>query len=328
MNSANHTAPEERFLILAPTGRDAELTAALADTRKPLSAAQRSEAEEVLARAEQFVAVYHVTLDPPDAELRIEGQPARLQDGQLRFDPGDYAVSARAPGYEEHRSMLRPEAGARAELPIHLVRVPVQVEPPAPPVQQPVPAATRRTPRAPTANRAMVWTGAATLAVGVAADAWSWYAFTVRRARAETLVDASDDDYEQARETWIDARAPLIGATITGAALTTTGVELLVLGAPNERLPWWLAGLSAGVGAGLATWASVDIVQGKCSSDDARLCAMQAQSRERGTLVLAMSAPLFALPLTKLIRSTGGEARHADAQLAALAGGLAVRGRW
>ena len=174
----------------------------------------------------------------------------------------------------------------------------------------------------------MVWTGAATLAVGVAADAWSWYAFTVRRARAETLVDASDDDYEQARETWIDARAPLIGATITGAALTTTGVELLVLGAPNERLPWWLAGLSAGVGAGLATWASVDIVQGKCSSDDARLCAMQAQSRERGTLVLVMSAPLFALPLTKLIRSAGDEARHADVQLTALAGGLAVRGRW
>jgi hypothetical protein len=307
-----------------------ELSAALSDPRKPLSSAQRREVEGVLSRAQQFVAVYQIKLDPPDAELRVENRVVQLEGGQLRLDPGDYVLVARALGYQEYRTNLRAEAGDRGELVMalmsHELVAPRRADASKPPPAAPAPPVTPPPPQRASAN--MLWAGGVTLALGLGAESWAWYAFRVRVSRANTLVDAPEDDYEGERQAWVDARAPLLAATIMGTALTTVGVELMVLGAPNERLPWWVAGVSAAVGTGLATWGLVDIVRGACSSDDVRACAWQSQRRERGTIVLLTSTPLFGIPITKLARSAGSRPDRTQLGLTVTSGGLAMNGRW
>jgi tetratricopeptide (TPR) repeat protein len=306
-----------------------ELGASLADTRKPLSAAQRGEVEGVLARAQQFLAVYRVSLDPPDAELRVDNQVARLEGGELRLDPGEYALVVRALGYQEQRTTLRAEAGTRADLPVVLVSH-AQIEPEAVKAKEPPPSAAQPFAEPPpTAKKtSMLWAGGVALALGIAAESWAWYAFKYRVSRMNALVDAPEEDHTDAQQEWEDARAPLLASAITAAGLTTTGVELMLFAVPNERLPWWLAGVGAASGVGLAAWGLVDVVNGDCENSDERACAWQWQRRERGTLVLLASMPLFALPITKLARSGRSKADRADLRITAMAGGLAWSGRW
>jgi hypothetical protein len=306
-----------------------ELSSALVDTRKPLSPAQRHEVESVLARAQQFLAVYRVRLDPPDAELLVDNQIARLDDGQLRLDAGEYAVTARALGYQEHRSTLRVEAGTRAELPVVLVAHAQLIAEAVQPTDQlpvrvpaPVDASPRRT------KTGMLWAGGTTLALGIAAHSWAWYAFSVRVSLGNTLSNAPEDNYEDERQQWVAARAPLLAAAITGAGLTMAGVELMLFAAPNERLPWWLTGLTAATGVGLATWGLIEVVPNACSNPDVRACVPQNQKRERGTMVLLASAPFFCLPITKLARGPRTSADRADLRLTLAAAGLALNARW
>jgi tetratricopeptide (TPR) repeat protein len=306
-----------------------ELGKSLADTRKALNAAQRREVESVLARAQQFLAVYRVSLDPPDAELRVDSQIARLEGDELRLDPGEYAVVVRALGYQEHRTTLRAEAGTRAALPVVLVShaqiepEPVKAKDPTPAIAQPV---TEAPP--PAKKTSMLWAGGIAFTLGIAAESWAWYAFKFRVSLMNDLVDAPAGDYADEQQEWADARAPLLASAITAAGLTTTGVELMLFAGPNERLPWWLAGFAAASGAGLATWGLVDVVNGECENPDVRACAWQSQRRERGTVVLLASMPLFALPVTKLARSGPRKADRADLRITAMAGGLAWSGRW
>jgi hypothetical protein len=98
----------------------AELEAALADPRKPLTSAQRKEVETVLARAREFVSVYRVRVLPSEAEVFVDGAPAPLDAGQLFLDPGPHTVVVKAPGYQERREDLRAAAGAKDELSIEL----------------------------------------------------------------------------------------------------------------------------------------------------------------------------------------------------------------
>lgn len=306
-----------------------ELGASLADTRKPLNTAQRREVESVLARAQQFLAVYRVSLDPPDAELRVDNQVARLEGGELRLDPGEYALVVRALGYQEQRTTLRAEAGTRADLPMALVSH-AQVEPEPLSAQEQAPSTAQPTTEPPPTARktSMLWAGGIALALGVAAESWAWYAFRVRVSRMHDLVDAPEADHAYEQQQWEDARAPLLASAITAAGLTTTGVELMLFAGPNQRLPWWLAGFAAASGAGLATWGLVDVVNGACESPDVRACAWQSQRRERGTVVLLASVPLFALPVTKLARGGRRNADRADLRITPIAGGLSWSGRW
>src|SRR5690606_22822799 len=94
----------------------AELEAALADGRKPLSNKDRADVQKLLARARQLVAVYQVAIDPPDAEVLVDGDPASLDDGKLYLDPGEHSVVVRAPGYLEERKRLRVDEPTQASL--------------------------------------------------------------------------------------------------------------------------------------------------------------------------------------------------------------------
>src|SRR5690606_27114168 len=76
------------------------------------------------ARARKLVAVYHVSIDPPDAEVLVDGAPASLEQGQLYLDPGEHSVVVRAPGYVEERKELRIAEPEQATLTIRLQTIP------------------------------------------------------------------------------------------------------------------------------------------------------------------------------------------------------------
>jgi hypothetical protein len=149
----------------------AELEAALADPRKPLTAPQRREVEGVLKRAREFISVYRVRVVPEQAQVLVDGQPASLENGALFLDPGPHTVLVTATGYQEQREDLRAAAGSTDELSIEL-RVSAQEEPgPAPEV---APARASTPADAPSASRARrrVWTwvlGGTALAAGTTA---------------------------------------------------------------------------------------------------------------------------------------------------------------
>jgi hypothetical protein len=155
----------------------AELEAALADPRKPLTSAQRKEVETVLARAREFVSVYRVRVFPGAAEVLVDGHPVTLRDGQLFLDPGAHTVLVRASGYQERREDLRAAAGSRDELAIELS---VAEAPPETPAEGEVAVRSERKPAAPAPRKRRIWTwvlggaavaaGGAAIGLGVATD--------------------------------------------------------------------------------------------------------------------------------------------------------------
>jgi tetratricopeptide (TPR) repeat protein len=147
----------------------AELEAALADPRKPLTSVQRKEVETVLTRAREFVSVYRVRVVPGQAEVLVDGHPVTLNDGQLFLDPGAHTVVVRASGYEERREDLRAAAGARDELAIELS---VAGPPPDAPPAAETAARAEPAPAAPPGRKRWIWTwalGSAAVAAGAAA---------------------------------------------------------------------------------------------------------------------------------------------------------------
>jgi hypothetical protein len=178
----------------------AELEAALADPRKPLTPKLRSEAEDVLRRAREFVSVYRVRVAPNDAEVVVDGRAVKLGDGQLLLDPGAHTVVVRAPGYREREAQLRAAAGVKEEMTIELsVAGPPESETPAPPsavVAEPAPASAPVAPvdtHAPQRRRVWTWVlGAGAVAGGVAA--LSVGLATKSKSRALRHCEANDGD--------------------------------------------------------------------------------------------------------------------------------------
>jgi hypothetical protein len=78
-----------------------ELSAALADKRKPLEGEMRGKVEALLDKARKFVGEVRVELDPKDAALLVDGKPAVFEpDGSLLLDAGTHVFSATAPKHK------------------------------------------------------------------------------------------------------------------------------------------------------------------------------------------------------------------------------------
>lgn len=130
----------------------------------------------------------------------------------------------------------------------------------------------------------------ATLTAGAASMVASWAVYG-RRSRLgdDLLVDLGDARHQQ----WLDMRAPMLGAGVTGATLSSVGLALLA-----PRLPRWLVATFAGLGAALAVWGAVDISRGgACDAAGLPLCVDQAQQRDRGALLLMTGLPWVATPV-------------------------------
>jgi hypothetical protein len=74
-----------------------ELEAALAETRNPLTDAQRSEVEGTLAKARRYVGSVVLGAEPAQAAILVDGQP--VQAGKLMLDAGEHVFRASASGY-------------------------------------------------------------------------------------------------------------------------------------------------------------------------------------------------------------------------------------
>lgn len=97
-----------------------DLTAALESKVKPLTAAQRTDAQRILARTSTFIARVHVSVEPSDADVSIDGKAGVIEDGALLLDPGVHDLVARASGYETANQRLDAEPGDKREIQIEL----------------------------------------------------------------------------------------------------------------------------------------------------------------------------------------------------------------
>jgi tetratricopeptide (TPR) repeat protein len=123
-----------------------QLQAALEDARRPLTEAQRQQAEQVIRDAKGFVSTYRVALDPPGATLHVDGREVELDSSRtLLLNSGVHEILVAAEGHEEQRRTLRAEPGAAEELRIHLRPLHPVAEAPAAPGPTAATSASRST---------------------------------------------------------------------------------------------------------------------------------------------------------------------------------------
>jgi hypothetical protein len=102
------------------------LSAALVDTRKPLSAEQRNHAQGLLERSRMFVDIYTFKISPPDARVLIDGRAAEAEpDGTVLLGFGPHNVEASKSGYVLRTLPLNVRGGERKELAMTLEKKPV-----------------------------------------------------------------------------------------------------------------------------------------------------------------------------------------------------------
>ena len=102
-----------------------ELTAALEDTRNPLTPKQRGDVEKTLEKAKRFIGQLVLETQPPDASIVLDGRPATGRKWTL--DAGDHMVAASAPGYRS--SDLRVSVAGGKDTHTRLQLTPVEVAP-------------------------------------------------------------------------------------------------------------------------------------------------------------------------------------------------------
>jgi len=98
------------------------LSQALAETRRPLTNAQRAQTRALLARAREFVARIVVHVSPDDALLTLDGVPIELTDGELDVDAGSYTLVAQCEGCQPETAHIRVLAGESREITLSVTR--------------------------------------------------------------------------------------------------------------------------------------------------------------------------------------------------------------
>jgi hypothetical protein len=100
--------------------------AALTSGVRPLDQTMRKEVEQALARAESYTGYLHLTLNPTNGTIKIDGQPTTpAADGTIWLDIGDHELVFEAAGYQSQRQTVSIAGGERAELALTLALAPV-----------------------------------------------------------------------------------------------------------------------------------------------------------------------------------------------------------
>jgi hypothetical protein len=82
--------------------------AALASIERPLTNEMRAEVTRLLAQARAFITHVKLSLEPPNAEVRVDTHPARRDaSGELLLDPGTHELSFEAHDYETTTRSIR-----------------------------------------------------------------------------------------------------------------------------------------------------------------------------------------------------------------------------
>lgn len=149
--------------------------------------------EDGQRKAIPHVAKLSLAVDPPDAEVIIDGKAigpvARVYT--LFFEPGLHTVRARAPGREDAFQSLRAVAKAEHEISLHLPRASVDISERAAP-RTPAPTSSASTARAQAPGPSASWPGTLRIAgIGLTTATASIGALFMLRARA---ADGDLDD--------------------------------------------------------------------------------------------------------------------------------------
>jgi hypothetical protein len=215
------------------------LSAALGETRRPLTDEQRQQVQGLLARAETFVGRFTPRLEPADALVLVDGRSAvREPDGSLLVAFGHHRITARCSRCTPPEKEVEVEVlgGERKELQLDLaVAVPPTATGSGPSrdaggspsliVDHPDAGAGRRT--------AAVWWGGASAAalVGTAASAVWWG----NRAHELDTCHAAQDRCKN-ESTLATERGVAIGLTVgLGAAAVASGIVAAVLWPQSDR---------------------------------------------------------------------------------------------
>ncbi len=100
----------------------------------PLTDARRLEVQDVLLpQALEHVGEFTLQLQPAEAGVTIDGNPANVHEGSLLLPVGSHTLRVRSPGYRDHEQTLDVRPRAREPLRVVLERDPSQPEPPPTP---------------------------------------------------------------------------------------------------------------------------------------------------------------------------------------------------
>jgi hypothetical protein len=202
----------------------AELEAALADPRQPLSPEQRAEASAVLARARRYVGSVRLDVVPKQATVSIDGRVAPQRE--LVLNVGTYRVGAKAPGYEHAATSLSVEGGQSKLVRLELTPLATAGE------RDSDPGATQRL-----LGWSAVGAGGAALAVGVVFELQRASALRERDAICPSSVDCEPGSQRRVDRLSDQARTAAtveVVGLVAGAALVAGGVALLLTASESE----------------------------------------------------------------------------------------------
>jgi hypothetical protein len=117
-----------------------QLGGALNETHQALTDALRKDCEELYRKSRAFVAAYDLSVEPAQANVRIDGAAPLLDhDNHVLVPLGEHTLHVSAPGYLDENTKLSVQGGEQAALHVTLRKPPVATaavaapEPPANP---------------------------------------------------------------------------------------------------------------------------------------------------------------------------------------------------
>ena len=214
------------------------LRAALADKRRPLTDRQREEVEQTLERAKLFVGHVLVDLNPPSAQLLINGRvTAPEPDGTYMVDSGFVDMEASSPGYVSASRRIRIAGGEQQQVSLRLASPPEPVADRPSVAPAPAPSSPSFHAEAPAGSALTPWkwvAGAgAVVALGTGGTLLAMQkleAPAYERECNEATVAAPDCEERHSRLGGTLWYGSVIGLSV-GAALTALSVTLFVLDA-------------------------------------------------------------------------------------------------
>lgn len=238
-----------------------ELEGALRDPNKPLAGEMRTQVEQLITKAREFVGRVTLESEPPEAKLLIDGrEPLREADGAVLLDVGTHVISASFDGYKPTNLRISVEGGGQQSVRVPLEPLlaiaavpaidpmhppPATVKPAEPPPPAAVPVKPAPAPRESSSLGTVAWVA---LGAGAAFGITSGVLWLVGSGKYDKLEEScgnacSDDEIADSGIKGLDLMTSVsLGLAIAGGA-TSALLFAIQVGSADEA-PTVEAGLS------------------------------------------------------------------------------------